>query len=634
MSLSDLEKKLYDSDSGIEGRKHEENQFDISYSDKTDVEVLGKEKKWERIEDTGKPERRKIYKIGAIILGSIFLIATLIVVYVKFKQSAFKETNVKIRIEGPSQVNGSEDAKYKLIFKNDNRLDLVNAQILLSYSENFKPKESQNLKINDPANSKIVLGTIKGHSEKSIEITGDFFAAKDDVVYLNAILEYSPSGFSLKFQSKNQLGVKVESSPLFLEIEAPLETVSGSKTDYVINFKNASSEYFDGVRVKIEYPDGFSYISSDVPVSEGNNIWYLGSLGPNQEGKIVITGNIQGSREEIKAIKVYLGYSGANGKFVVYNQKEKITKIASSVLSISQYLEDKTDSNINSGEIVRYKIKYANNGDIALKDVIITEEIDSRVLDFSKLKSNKGAYDTSKKTIIWRAAEIPNLANLAPGDEGEISFSIPVLDRIPVENSNDKNFTIVSTAKIDSPSISNSIGSNKIIASNIMELKLNSKVVLDEKGYYNDSVITNSGPLPPKVGQETSYTIYWKIINVSNSLSDVKVISSLPSGVKWKGKFLPESESVSFNERTNQIEWEVGNLKNGVGIIDPAREISFQISIMPQINQIGDKVILLNASTLTARDAFTNAEVKVEAKEKDNILVEDSSVNGKYKVTQ
>jgi hypothetical protein len=208
------------------------------------------------------------------------------------------------------------------------------------------------------------------------------------------------------------------------------------------------------------------------------------------------------------------------------------------------------------------------------------------------------------------------------------------MDRIPIENENDKNFSIVSTAKIDSPSIPDPIGSNKIIASNTMTLKLNSRVVLEVKGYYKDNGMENSGPLPPKVGQETSYTIHWKVINVSNNISDVKVVSSIPSGVKWLGKFLPDNEAISFNERTNQIEWNLGSLDNGVGISKPGREVSFQISVVPQINQLKKKITLLNLSTLTAKDAFTGNDVKVEISEKDNRLVEDPSTDGKYEVTQ
>lgn len=633
MSLTDLEEKLYDSDSGIEKRTHEKSQFNPLNSSDVDLENLKKEKQWQKPGDGG-IDMKKILKIGAIALGSIVLIAVFVLGVVKYRQSAFKEENVLVKVEGPANVSGTEELEYKITIQNKNRVDLDNAQLSIKNSENFKPKEDQGVIIDSPSNSRIIIGTIGGKTTKEIKIRGIFLAAENTVVYLNAVLEYNPKSLSIRYQSKGQLGVNVESSPLFLEIEAPLEMVSGNKVDYVIDYRNLSSEYYDGVRLKVNYPDGFSFISSNPAPSEGNNIWYLGSLRQNQDGKIVISGNLNGSGDEGKIVTVYLGYFREDGNFTVYNQKEKSTKIVSTVLSIKQSLNNKADFNVDPGENLYYIIEYKNNGNIALRDVVITEEIDSRVLDFSKLELKNGSYDASRKIITWRAAEIPELANLAPGKSGEINFSIPVLDRIPVENSNDKNFIISSTAKIDSPSVPEIIGSNKIIASNNMSLKLNSRVVLDVKGYHKDNVIENFGPIPPRVGQETSYTMHWKVINVSNDISNVKISSSLPSGVKWIGKFFPDNESISFNERSNQIEWEIGNLKNGIGIIEPEREISFQISIVPQINQLDKSILLLNSSILTAKDLFTNSDIKVEVKEKNNVLQEDSSMGTNYKVKQ
>jgi hypothetical protein len=634
MSLNDLEKKLYEPDSGIEKRTHEESQFNPLNSSNVNLEALKAEKQWSKQENTSGVDKKKYLKIGAIALGSVILLALLVLGYVKFKQSAFSQDRVSIKIDGPNQVNGSEKRYFKVIYKNDNRSSLNNAKIIFNYSENFRPDESKDLKIDNPSNSRITLGTIKGNSEGEIDISGSFLAAKDSTVYINSTLEYTPSSFSIAFQSKNQFGVNVASSPLFLEIEVPSESVDGNKIDYVINYRNTSGEYFDGVRLKAEYPEGFSFTSSNPSPSEGSAVWYLGSLAPNQDGKIVITGTINGSEEEGKTVKAYLGYASGNGEFVIYNQKEKITKISSSPLTISQQLNGKLDSNVNAGESLGYSIEYKNNGSIAMQDVIITEEIDSRILDFSKLEAKGGSYNSSKKTITWKASDMPVLSNLAPGQGGKISFSVPVLDRIPVENANDKNFTVSSTAKIDSPSVTNPIGLNKTIASNSLNLKLNSRAVLDEKGYYNDSVIPNSGPIPPKVGEETSYTIHWKIVNVSNDLSDVKVVSSLPSGVKWNNKFSPNDESISFNERTNEIEWAIGNMKNGVGILEPAREISFQISVTPEVNQAGNELVLLNSSILTAKDIFTGVDIKSEIKEKKNNLSEDADAAGKYKVVQ
>lgn len=635
MSLDNLEKKLYDPDSRIERRQHKSSQFDPIVSRRENIDIFKKEKSWGKPENFDREEKKRIFKIGAIVLGSIILLTLLVIGFVKFRQSAFKEERVTIKIEGPAKISSSTESEYTLFFKNENRVDLKNVQILMNYPENFKPKERSDLKIENPSNSRINIGTLRAHSGGEIRIKGSFFAVKDTTIYLNATLQYAPGSISSTFQSRGQLGVNVDSSSLFLEIQAPMEVSDGDKADYVIDYRNLSTEYFDGIRIKAEYPEGFYFVSAQPSPSENNGVWYLGSMEPEKSGKIVISGTMNGTSGESKLIKIYLGYIGENGEFIVFDQKEQSTKMISTALSIRQSINNKTDLNVNAGEVLQYNIQYKNNGNIALKDAIVTLEIDSRVLDFSKLELEKGFYDASKKMITWKASEIPELVNLAPGQEGKINFSIPVLDRIPVENSNDKNFTIVSTAKIDSPSVPTPIGSNKIIASSRMELKLNSRIVLETKGYYKDENLANSGPIPPKLGQETTYTIHWKVINVSNDVANAKVISYLPSGVKWLGKIYPqEGEAIVFNERTNQIEWEIGNLKNGTGIIDPAKEVSFQIGVTPQINQVKSALILLNPSVLTANDIFTNSEMRFESKEKDNRLPEDQSIGDKFKVAE
>ncbi len=183
-------------------------------------------------------------------------------------------------------------------------------------------------------------------------------------------------------------------------------------------------------------------------------------------------------------------------------------------------------------------------------------------------------------------------------------------------------------AKIDSPDVPTPIGSNKIIASNSLFFKLNSKVILETMGYYIDSNIANSGPVPPQVGKETSYTIHWLITNISNDVSDARVVSSLPTGVKWTGKIYPDKEKITYNERTNQIIWEIGKIESATGILKPKREVAFQVSIIPETNQLGKPITLVNSSTLTAKDLYTSENLKSEIKEKNTNLKEDTTISG------
>lgn len=634
MSLEELNKELYDpdSESELEKRVHGENRFNPEFSHGANSEEFQKKEEWIKEKRGLSDSQKKAIKITLWAIGAIALLGIILVVVFEIKQSAFSEEKVLVNIEGPSVIDSTQLVQYVIHYKNDNRVDLKDASILLNHSENFQPESATNLQTVNAGNSKIHIGTIKSRSQGEIILKGRFYAPKDYVVYLRSRLDYTPSNFNSMFQVQSQIGVNVKTSPIFLEVTAPLEAASGNDVEYLIDYKNQSSRSFSDVRIKVEYPDRFQFTSGNPRPSEGNNFWYIGNLGPDEGGKIKVLGTTQGSRNEGKIVKAYIGSPGDDGQFVVYTQNEKMTKIVASPLSITQSVNGLKNLTANAGEILNYSLNYRNEGEIGLRDIIIVLEVKTSILDFSRLKLGKGSYDSAKGTITWKASDFPQLSNLAPGQGGEIQFSVPMLDRIPVKSENDKDFSVITVAKIDSPDIPTPVQSNKIIASNTLELKLNSKVVLETSGYYYDAVIANFGPIPPQVGKETSYVIHWQITNVSNDIGDVKVVSSLPTGIKWMGKIYPEDVKITYNERTNQIVWEVGKIKNGAGILEPKKEISFQISVVPQVNQKEQAIRLLNSSFLESKDLFTGEQLKYETKEKTTMLPEDPQVSGKYQV--
>ena len=203
---------------------------------------------------------------------------------------------------------------------------------------------------------------------------------------------------------------------------------------------------------------------------------------------------------------------------------------------------------------------------------------------------------------------------------------------IPINGANDKNFVISAVAKIDSPDIPTPISMNKIIAGNKIDIRLNSKLVVDVKGYHNDSNITNDGPIPPKVGQETTYAIHWLASNVSNDINNARIEAVLPTGATMTGKIYPEDAKITYNERNNSIVWEIGNMAAGTGILSAPKEASFQVKIKPSVDQVNRFADLIGPSTFYAKDAFTGDDLSSTAGIKNTELQEDGSLGYNYKV--
>ncbi len=626
MSLNDLNKELYNpEEENISFRTHEQSQYDpgvgVSAASPFDEKL-----EWEKAQHEMNSGQKRVLKIAVASLLLVVIGVGGFIFYGWWQKNAFFQDRVSISFEGPKEADSTQLIKYIIHYKNDNRVTLKNAEILLNYPENFQPTDNLNMKYLNSTSSRIFIGDVPAKSENTIELKGVFYAPKDFPVYLHGTMNFTPSNGSNILAMENQIGVNITTSPVILDVTVPAQAVNGDKIEYVIDYKNLDLRRLSNVQLRVDFPKGFQMTESQPIASQNESYWTIGNLEANQGGKIRIKGFIHGDDKENEVISVSLGRLGDDGQLAVYNKRETGTLIIAPFLTVVQKLSNSNSDVVSAGDVLKYTVSYKNMSTTGLRNAIVTVQLQGNVLDYSKISTEKGFFDGVKNIITWKASEIPALGNINPNEGGELTFSIPVKTVIPVANENDKNFVIKTLARIDSPDIPTPIDSNKIIGSNNLELKLASKVLFDTKGYYNDSQIKNSGPIPMQVGEETLFAIHWAVSNVSNDLTDARVVAALPTGVRWTGLIYPYNEKISYDSRTNQLVWEIGNIKAGAGLLTPVKEVEFQIGVTPQINQIGQALKLVNKSVFTGKDSFVGINVKVDNPEKNTQLTEDSRV--------
>jgi hypothetical protein len=644
MSLNKIEQEIYKREEEQTQNKHaeysrikpvesEENPFAPG---SFKAENVDKSAIWIKEDEEKKGKRRKMIKMILIGAGAVLILSGLVWAALFIKQSAFSEDGVKVEISGPEKAQSGETVTFEISYENLNRVSLRDAVLYIGYSENFKPEGNLGFEGGGPNASRYNIGTVDSKKNGKVSFRGKVYGTKNIMTYLEVKLDYSSSNFSSTFESTGRAGIMITSSPLAIEIISPQNVSSGGAVTLVAKFQNNSEETFKDLKVKIEYPQDFSYSSAEPLPTRGNNIWYLGDLEGGQKSEVKAMGVISGEVNEIKRLKVSLGeFSGNDQDFVAYNEAEGSIKIVGSAITIKQAINNQAEKiNVNANDILTFNIKYKNTSQIPLKDVILTEEIKSPILDYAKLKmqDNQGSFDSASNKIAWNGSQVPGLKNLMPGQEGEVYFTIPVKENIPVQSSNDKSFSFNAIARMDSPDIPTTEGSNKIIASNEISVKLNSKLLLSETGFYNDPEIGNTGPLPLQVGQETAFTVHVKTGSVSNDVTNATVVITLAPGVKWKNNFLPKDSNVSFNERTSELAWNIGTMPAGMGVITGQKELVFQIGVIPSQAQIGSFAMLTKKIVFTADDSFTKQKISSELGEKNSNLTEDISVGDVGKV--
>jgi len=631
MSLSEIKNKLYSKERDENLSQHGQNEFDIQAAIKKDPLAVPAGDVWEKRNTGLGGEQKKALRIGAWVVVGIVILTLAVFGMYRYMQSAFSEEGITTKIDGPSNASSGKLLTYEISYTNNNRVALSGAILRITYPESFKPGENSNFKVEGQTSGVFTIGNISGNSSGKVILNGNVYSPKGTLMYIKTDLIYTPSNFNSQFDAKNQLGVNVDTSPIDLEILAPQKISSGDSVDYQISYTNTGKEDFNNIKVRVDYPDTFVFSRANPITSEGSNTWYIGHLAAGQSGKIVASGKLEGNRDEVKNVKAYIGTSDQT-KFIGYSEEQASTTIFVSPIEISQLVNGLNNYITKSGEVLMFHIKYKNNGNIDLRNVILNEKIDSPILDYASLVLKKGAFDPNSHVITWKGVDDPSLKNLAIGQSGEVDFSIKTKDVIPISTTNDKNYVISATAKIDSPDVQTPIDSNKVVSGNNMDIKLDSKLVLDMKGYYNDTTIPNSGPIPPKVGTPTTFTIHWKAVNVSNDVSDARVTATLPTGVTMTGKVSPDDGKFTYNSRDNSLVWDIGNISAGTGILNAPLEVAFQVQVTPSLNQLDNEVTLVNPVIFSAKDLFTSNNLSVSTGKKSTILIEDAGIGTNYKV--
>jgi len=623
MSLSDIKQKLYAKEEDKNLSAHQESEFDArSEAVGNDVQPqIPIADNWNQGADDMGQVRRKGIKFGIIAL----VVIVLVLVGLFAVRNLFKENKVIVNIDGATTVESGKDLRLEINYINDNDIALNNVVLRVSYPEIFKPGENANFKAESQTSGVFTIGEIPRKSKGKVILNGSIFSPSGTLMYVKSDLIFSHVGTSGQFSSKGQIAVNVSASVIDLEIFSPQELSTGDAIDYEISYANKSQEEFDNIKIKIDYPEGFIFSKANPDVAEGTNVWNIGHLASGQTGKIVISGKLTGTAEQVKNATAYIG-AVDQAQFIAYRTEKTATKIVSSPLVIEQLVNNSNSTIVRAGELLNFSVVYKNSGEIGLRDVIVTDTLDSPVLDYASLKLRGGTFDDVTKTITWKAVDDKQLKFFEPGQEGRLSFSINVKEIIPGASAEEKNFVISNLVKVDSPDVPRLISSNKVISGNVLDIKLETKIILQENIFYADALIPNSGPIDPQTGVESTYTVHWKVSNVSNDALETKVSATLPSGVEMTGKISPDDGRLTYNARNNSIAWDLGPVSAWTGILNQAKEVAFQIKIKPAQIQEKQQIILVNPVSFTAKDSFTGGDLTGEVVKKTAGSIENATL--------
>ncbi len=630
MRLQQLRQKLYSRQSDIESRKPRLDTYDprsnVQNNQMEDGKEENKEQDWVIETSTTKKQKTLLILILSIFLGIVLVSGTIYLVYF-FTHKEFRQEQISIKIEAPSAININEDFSLTLPYSNNNPLAAKNAKIVLEFPANYALGSTEPQANN--SNKNIVewnLGDLNPQKDGTIEINGRFTSKEEDSAKFKAVISYTPENFNAEFKNENSTSVRVIGVPLSLNIEPTRTVADGYAVKYQIRVRNNGKEPFQKLTAKLNYPAGFSFINSSSPlVGDQKNVWDIPTLLSNEERTITIEGKINGKTGDQKLMTASLGIEDEKG-FKEYLKREAVTNITDPPVTISQ--------EVNNGQTVVHKkdeitvtINYRNSSDRSISEAIVKAKLDGVIFDYKEgvKPDNGGWFDSNTKEIVWQGGKTPELALIKPNSSGKLSFSVRVADFIPFVDGKKTNFTGTTHLSIESPEMPTPVGANKIVLGKSLEFKLSTFIGFETKVFYSDGTIPNSGPIPPTVGDKTTYTVHWNVSNAFNDLRGVEVKSVLPFGVEWMDKVFPSKGGVVYKPGTREIVWNKDRIPAGAGNDSPAVSLVFQVGITPTENDHGKVMNIFGESNIKATDTFTQETVTLKTIGKTTDLEDDSS---------
>lgn len=425
-------------------------------------------------------------------------------------------------------------------------------------------------------------------------------------------------------------------SALSISYNAPSAIFSGQNFDIAVNYQNNTAQALQDVRLKVQYPPAFHFVSSNpvAPKDAGNSAWDLGALAANATGTLVITGNIVGPANAQYALTGMIGAAFSGQSYPAASAPVSFT-VTPSPLSVALMLNNTSTYVAKLGDNLGYTLTYTNNSQVTFKSVNLSVALSGAMYDFSSLQTD-GSFNSKTDVITWSAASVPTLASLAPGQSGSVTFNVGTLSAFPTRliNKGYKNYSLTATARATSPTVIPNAAGASTTSVTAMTSKVAGLITLAANGYYKEasSTIKNTGPYPPTVDQPTEYTIHWDIANYATDATSVTVSAYLQSGTTFTSAAtstgLASTSLPTYNAGTGEVTWTIPFIPATAGVASPPVSAIFQVSNTPAVNQVGQTITLMGPTTLTATDMYTGAAVTATAQAITTRLPNDPSVSG------
>ncbi len=566
-----------------------------------------------------------IVRIFKKLLISFILLAGAYFSYLHFFTGSGDMGAVTLNIIAPQDIVAGEEFSYRIQYENKTKFTISCLRLELRYPENFIFSSAHPLP--DRANNSFNLSDLPAGASGELVVTGQIIGKQEVVNILSARLNYTPLNFSSEFKKEASVSTVINSLGFKVGLESPSLSFINQDNDVSLTFFDLENNYLEDFVIKFTLPDKTTIkVASTTETSTDINKLIVTEESTGHFSVFGLEQETSGQKVDFKyqikdtispvEMKVSLEKRLPDGQLYSFWEQVITPELVKSDLNLTLTLNNsKNNIPVDFNSSLNYTLAYSNQGSDTLKDAIIMAVLDGSLFDWNSLVLEQAGEVRSGSSIIWSHKNNSKLALIEPGDSGELNFSIKVKDYQASYFGQDLSVSAYGQYGVGSEDGS---ADNK---SNLITSKLNSDFILQEKiRYFDDNNIpVGQGPLPPKVGELSSFRVYWQISNNLHELSQVETVVNLPSYVNWTNNFFVSAGDLYYDQANHSVIWSLGRLPLSVARADAY----FDISLIPNEADLNKILILSTGASSSAIDNDTQAVLKRKTGPKTTKLEDD-----------
>lgn len=540
------------------------------------------------------PTSPKRHYRGFILGGSslIFIVVAVISgLFLYFGGNQISSDNIQISVQGTPLIGGGEEMSVEVEVSNQNSVPIESATLILKYPAGTRSVGDSPRNLFE---ERIPMTNIVPGEAQRIPIKIAVFGEENADKKIEATIEYRVNGSNgMFYKDAEPLAFRISSSPLVLRVESIEKVASGQVVDVTLTaVSNASSPLAD-ILVSASYPNGFTFEKSTPDPVFGQNVWHIDELLPEEEVSIELQGVVSGLTEETFRINFDAGPADPDNRYVVgANLAEGKADffIERPFIDVGIVIANDSDRDIiiPEGKSSIVGVKITNTLDETVYDMVVEVVPGGNALDENSIKSKSGFYDSNTGTVRWEVSNNKSFDKVFPGDSRKLEFDVE-----PGSNRTTASFDLV--VNVYARRVAETSAIETLIGTVKAEAKYSASIALGSQASLK------TGPVPPKVGVDSVYTLTLAAEAGANDTANAVVETSLPLYVEWLDAYNADGD-VTYNSVSKKINWSIGDISSG-----QRKQMSFDVGIKPSISQVDYSPVLLNTQSIRANDRFTSA---------------------------